>query len=242
MHLLALCLSKLERNGRVSRRGAKRNPASRDPPASQLTPSALPRQPAAGETRKWRLLWNHCPGFAPWPGANGCPTGPPSAKLRVFLGFSPLLSHLRADPAAGRRRPGSGRRRRAPLRPDRPRDAGPLRPAATLKGRLSACVTPISTAIPGLKSPHSTTGAPCSSFRISASTTGAPACPRPRFAFIMVGAHLPAHAAIPPRRPPGRGPHHRGLRRHHRLFPRRIHRHADGRAARHRPARLVRLV
>jgi len=44
------------------------------------------------------------------------------------------------------------------------------------------------------------------------------------------GTHLPAYATIPAWRAPGRGADHGGVRGNHRLFPRCVDGHADGRA------------
>ena len=114
--------------------------------------------------------------------------------------------------------------------------------AHTLKGRLSACVTPYLYGHPWLEKPALYYWRAMFLFQDFGVHDWSARLPSTTFAFIMVGAHLPAHATIPARRPPGCRAHHRGLRRHHRLCPRRIHRHADGRAAGHRPAGLVCVV
>jgi 4-amino-4-deoxy-L-arabinose transferase-like glycosyltransferase len=59
--------------------------------------------------------------------------------------------------------------------------------AHTLKDKLRACVTPYLYGIPGWKSRRFTTGAPCSSFRTSACTTGAPGCLPPPSPLSWIG-------------------------------------------------------
>ena len=182
-----------------------------------------------------------CSGFAPRLAHSAAQLG---HRLRGgrFSCFYGLLSSLRADSAAGRRRAGPGGRRRAPLRADCPRDAGALRLGAHAEGPAERLRHPLSLrpSLAGEAGALLLAGdVRLSGFR-RARLGGAAALDHLRL--HHGGAHLPAHAAIPPWRPPGRGADHRGLRRHHRLCPRRIHRYADGRAAGHRPAGLVRLV
>ena len=103
--------------------------------------------------------------------------------------------------------------------------------AHTLKGKLSACVTPYLYGHPWLEKPALYYWRAMFVFQEFGVHDWSARLPSASFAFIMVGADLPAHAAIPTRRAPGRGADHGGLRGHHRLFARRVDRHADGRAA-----------
>ena len=114
--------------------------------------------------------------------------------------------------------------------------------AHTLKGRLSACVTPYLYGRPWLEKPALYYWRAMFLFQDFGVHDWSARLPSTTFAFIMVGAHLPAHATIPSRRPPGRSSDYRRLRRHHGLRPRRFDGYADGRPPGYRAARLVCMV
>ena len=114
--------------------------------------------------------------------------------------------------------------------------------AHTIKDRLSACVTPYLYGHPWLEKPALYYWRAMFVFQDFGVHDWSARLPSRQLRLHHGGAHLPAHAAISPRRASGRGADHRGLRRHHRLLPRRVDRHADGRAAFHRAARLVCVV
>ena len=249
-NLLALTLSKPSSNLRVSSGRAWRT-ASRQ--GGFPRPDQSRNGCSTGSKADARKRWNwrttrsgDCTGTIllrtrPKTGASGCPAGPPSARQPYFLlcsllscyGLTPMLggdglglvgadepryaqiAHEmldRFDSAHTLKRP-----------PQRLRHALSLRPS--LAGEAGALLLAGDVHLSGLW---------------RARLERAPALHQLRL--HHGGAHLPAHAAIPARRASGCGADHRGLRRHHRLRARRIHRYADGRAAGHRPARLVRLV
>ena len=114
--------------------------------------------------------------------------------------------------------------------------------AHTLKDRLSACVTPYLYGHPWLEKPALYYWRAMFLFQDFGVHDWSARLPSTTFAFIMVALIYLHMRRFRPRRPSGCGADHGGLRRHHRLCARRFDRYADGRAARHRPARLVRVV
>ena len=151
------------------------------------------------------------------------PTWPTVAELSVFLAFSIFFLLYGVVPFFG----GDGL---GLVGADEPRYAQIAHEmlvrfdsAHTLKERLSACVTPYLYGRPWLEKPALYYWRAMFLFQDFGVHDWSARLPSTTFAFIMAGAHLPAHATIPARRASGRGAHHRGLRRHHRLCPRRFH-------------------
>ena len=100
----------------------------------------------------WNPFWNRPPRIPLNLGAGGCPVvhhfgSHGFHRLRAF--FHPLRSHSHFR----RRRPGPGGRRRAPLCPDAHEMLARFDHADTLKGKLSACVTPYLYGRPWLEKP-----------------------------------------------------------------------------------------
>ena len=85
--------------------------------------------------------------------------------------------------------------------------------AHTLKERLSACVTPYLYGHPWLEKPALYYWRAMFMFQDFGVHDWSARLPSTTFAFIMVGADLPAHATIPAWRTSGRRADHRGLRR-----------------------------
>ena len=155
-----------------------------DPGSQALSLAAAQAESASGAALENRpQVETHsgtiCSGSADTPAQAPAPLGCPLRSQPSFLSSPSSFSPMALTPLLG----GDGL---GLVGADEPRYAqiahemlDRFDSAHTLKGASAPASPLISTAIPGWRSRPSTTGAPCSSSRSSASTTGARGCPRP---------------------------------------------------------------